>query len=74
MNEDVPFLIRLKGIPIKILKSEGNLAKGEIVKFNFIEGQKNTHKFKDRVTTSSGFDGIWEHISQDWFKLIGKYE
>ena len=52
---------------------EENLARGELEKFNFVESQRNTHKFNDQVVgCKGGFDYIWRHVADDWFKVIAK--
>ena len=74
-DTNAPLYVRIlaKLIPVSVWDDEQNLAKGEIVKFNFVESQRNTHKFNDQVVGSEdGFDMIWRHVSDDWFKVIGK--
>jgi hypothetical protein len=62
-----------KSIPVCVWDDEQNLAQGELEKFNFVESQKNTHKFNDQVVgCKGGFDMIWRHVADDWFKVIGK--
>lgn len=76
LNEDVPLIIKVMAIPIKIIptKDEPNLAIGEIKKFKFVESQRNQHKYGQQVTDSEdGYGGIWIHIKNDWFKQIGKW-
>lgn len=76
--DKIPIYVRLLAKLIPVLKyeegEEENLAKGEIEKFNFIEGSRNKHKFNEQVVGSSGgHDKIWRHVSDDWFKLVGKW-
>lgn len=70
-----PLYVRIlaKLIPVLVWDDETNLAQGEIEKFNFVESCRNKHKFNDQVVGSKGgYDYIWRHISDDWFKVIGK--
>lgn len=63
-----------KLIPVFKDGNEENLAKGEIEKFNYVESCKNKHKFNDQVVgLRYGYDMIWRHISDDWFKVVGKW-
>lgn len=60
---------------LPILKTDGNLANGEIVKMNFVESQKNTHSFGQQIVgLQDGYDYIWQHIAFDYFKVIGKWK
>jgi hypothetical protein len=73
--EKIPLYVRIlaKLIPILEWDDGTNLSTGEIRKFNFIESQKNQHKFGSQVSSSGdGYDYIWRHISDDYFKCIGK--
>lgn len=75
-NKYVPLLITLMALPIKVLetKNEPNLATGEITKFKFVESQRNKQEYgKQLVGSEKGYDRIWIHIKNDWFKEIGKY-
>jgi len=73
MNPPRYVKILAKLIPISKWENEENLAKGEIVKFNFVESCKNKYGFNKQVLSSEdGYDLIWRHISDDWFKLIAK--
>jgi hypothetical protein len=68
---DVKVLAAL--IPVLKWENEENLAKGEIEKFNFIESCKNQFKFNQQVVGSKGgYDYIWRHIKDDYFKVIAK--
>jgi hypothetical protein len=73
--KDIPLHVQALAKLIPVLKwdDEENLAKGEIVKFKYVESQRNQHKFNDQVVGSEGgYDMIYRHISDDWFKVIGK--
>lgn len=73
-NSPSPCVIALAAL-IPVLKWDGeeNLAKGEIVKFNYSERNRNQHKFNAQVVgCKDGYDMIWRHISDDWFKVVGK--
>ncbi len=70
----IPTYIAFLSLTIPVLKTEGNLAKGEIEKFNLVESCKNKRKFNEQVVGSrGGYDLIWRHISNDYFKLVGKW-
>lgn len=69
----IPLYVQILGKLIPILKTEGNLSKGEITKFHFVESQKNQYGFgKQVVGSEDGYDFIYRHISDDYFKCIGK--
>lgn len=75
MEAKVPYHIRFMGAFFNLVKSENNLATGEIRKFNFVEGQRNTHRAGDRVTSMEIINGkdhgaIWVHLADDYFKMI----
>lgn len=71
----IPLYVRLLAKLIPILDSEGNMSTGEIEKFDFVESCKNRHKFNDQVVGSKdGYDYIARHISDDYFKIIGKWK
>lgn len=70
----IPVYVKILAKLLPILKSEGNISTGEIVKFNFTQSQKNTHSFgKQVVGSEGGFEYIARHISNDWFKIVGKW-
>lgn len=72
--ETIPLYVRILARLIPVLKTEGNVSKGEIVKFNFTVSSRNKHSFGDQVVgCEQGFDFIWRHISDDYFKVIGKW-
>ena len=71
----IPVHIRLLGLPIKILKwdDDVNLSKGEIKKFNFTESCKNKFSYNQQcLSFEDGYEWIWRHIKDDYFKCIGK--
>lgn len=71
----IPLHVKALAKLIPVLKWDDgtNLANGEIEKFEYVESQRNQHKFNDQVVGSrDGFDFIWRHISDDWFKVVGK--
>lgn len=74
----IPIYIQLLAKLIPILKydstEEKNLSQGEIKKFNFIESCRNKYGFNKQVLSfEDGYDWIWRHISDDYFKCIGKW-
>lgn len=70
----IPLLIRLLAIPIKIIRSKENIAEGKIEKFKFVKSDKNKFSYNQQtVTFEDGYDCIWRHIKNDWFKQIGKW-
>lgn len=74
----IPLYVRILAKLIPVLKyeknEEENLSKGEIKKFNFTEGSKNKYGFNKQVLSfEDGYDWIWRHISDDYFKCIGKW-
>lgn len=70
----IPLYVKILSKLIPILKTEGNLSKGEIKKFNFVEGQRNQYGFNKQVISfEDSYDWIWRHISDDYFKCIGKW-
>ncbi len=72
--EKIPLYVQLLSKLLPVLKSEGNVSKGEIVKFKFTESQRNTHGFGDQVVgCEGGYDYIARHISNDYFKMVGKW-
>ena len=66
-------IIFVLSLPIKVLDCENNLATGEIKKFNFIESQKNKFKYNEQIVLCNDYDEIWRHISDDYFKQVGKF-
>jgi len=74
MDIKIPFHIQIVAKLYPVLKTEDNLAIGEISKFNYVESQQNTHKIGDRVIGSENdFEMIWVHVGDDYFKCIGKW-
>jgi hypothetical protein len=74
-NTKPPLYVRVlaKFIPVFVWPEDPNLAKGEIVKFNYVKSCRGKHKFNDQVVGSEdGYDMIWRHIADDWFKVVGK--
>lgn len=72
--DGIPFYVKLLGKTIPILNTEGNLATGEITKFKFVQSCKNQFGFNKQVVgLEDGYDMIWRHISDDYFKCIGKW-
>ena len=72
----IPLYIQILSKLIRILPSvdEQNLSNGEIRKFHFVKDQKNQIGFNDQVVgNKDGYDMIWRHISNDYFKCIGKW-
>lgn len=70
----IPNYIAFLSLTIPVLKTEGNLAVGKIEKFNFIESCKGNKKFNQQVVDSrDGYDLIWRHIHNDYFKMVGKW-
>lgn len=72
----ISMIVANLAISIKVLdKDDGNIATGEIKKFNFCRTCNNKFSFGDRITTSTdGYSGIWVYIADNWFKQIGKYD
>lgn len=71
----IPNYIKILALTIPILKwkNEENLSRGEIKKFNFVESDKNKHKFNDQICSfEDDYSWIWRHIVNDYFKCIGK--
>lgn len=72
--EKIPLYVQILAKLIPVLRLEGNISKGEIVKMNFTEGCRNKHGFGDKVVgCEGGFDYSWRHISNDYFKVVGKW-
>lgn len=71
----IPWHIVAMGKLIKVLDSEGNVAKGEIEKFNFCESDRNKPRpFNQQlVGTERGYHWIWRYIADDYFKVVGKW-
>lgn len=73
---NAPYHIQAIGKFYPILKTEGNIANGEIKHFNFVDSCKGTHRTGQRVVGTErigdkSYDAIWVHLAQDYFKLIG---
>lgn len=76
---EIPFHIQMIAKFYSLSKLDGNLAKGEIEKFNFHISQRNTHKIGDRTTSiisenGNDYNCSWVHVGNDYFKLIAKYD
>lgn len=70
----IPIYIQMLGklVPIVDYKKEYdsdeiNYSIGEIRKFNFVESQKNQHRFGKSVSDGNG---RWVHLADDWFKNV----
>ena len=71
----IPIHIKLlaKLIPVLKWKDMQNLAKGEIEKINFVKGCRGGKTFNQQfVGNVDGYDIIWRHIANDYFKIVGK--
>jgi GH35 family endo-1,4-beta-xylanase len=71
----IPLKVQILARFIPILKWDNmiNLSKGEIEQFKFIASQKKKFNFREQIVMNrDGFNLIWQHISADWFKLVGK--
>lgn len=74
INDSVPTLIQIMAVPLGILEVEDNEAKGEITKFKLVDSQKNAKAYGEQVVGSAGgYDRIYRHIYNDWFKEVGKW-
>jgi hypothetical protein len=57
-----------------------NEAKGEIEKFNFVEGQKESIPIGNKAIgiifgeNGTEYNASWVHLGRDYFKLISKVE
>lgn len=70
----IPLYVRILARLFPVSKTDGNVATGEIKKFNFVSSCKNTHHFGQQVVgCEDGFDYIARHISDDYFKIVGKW-
>lgn len=70
---------KLIGLKYPVLKSEDNIAKGEIVKFNFVEGQRNQLPIGRQTCHTEEIEGKWYdcisvQLGNDYFKRIGQWE
>lgn len=75
-KEKIPFHIQAIAKVYSVLSTEGNLSKGEIRKFQFVESQKGRTEIGKRVTTTEtinnqDYGAIWVHVGNDYFKMIG---
>jgi hypothetical protein len=75
-KEKIPFHIQAISKVYPVLSTEGNLAKGEIRKFQFVESQRGRTEIGKRVTTmeiinNQDYGAIWVHVGNDYFKMIG---
>lgn len=77
--DKVPFHVQAISKIYPVLKTEGNLAMGEIRKFLFVESQKGQFPIGRRINSTEfianeDYDAIWIHVGGDYFKLIGLWE
>lgn len=76
ITKNTPFHIETIAKLYPILKSELNVATGEIRKFNFVESCRGKTDIGKRVTSTErinnkDYGAIWVHVGNDYFKLIG---
>lgn len=70
----IPVYVKILARLIPVLKTEGNISTGEIKKFNFVNSCKNKYSFGQQIVgCEDGFDYIASHISDDYFKIVGKW-
>lgn len=74
--EKIPYHVQAIAKLYSVLKTEGNLAEGEIRKFKFVSSSKGTIAIGKQVlamefVNNKDYDAIWIHVGNDYFKMIG---